>query len=216
MDWQTLMQDYWQSPEGQLLAEQVDKAYQTQQVFPARDQVFKALELTPFDQVRVVILGQDPYHQPGQAMGLAFSVPNGQKIPPSLRNIYRELSADLEGPMPTRTDLTPWAKQGVLLLNTSLTVMAGHANSHQDLGWSGFSDYLIKALSQRQSPLAFVLWGKPAQAKRTLIDEGVHTVITSAHPSPLSAYRGFFGSKPFTRINDAISGPPIDWLKDLL
>lgn len=216
MDWQTLIQDYWQSPEGQLLAKQVDKAYQTQQVFPARDQVFKALELTPFDQVRVVILGQDPYHQPGQAMGLAFSVPNGQKIPPSLRNIYRELSAELESPMPTRTDLTPWAKQGVLLLNTSLTVMAGQANSHQDLGWSGFTDYLIKALSQRQSPLVFVLWGKPAQAKRTLIDEGVHKVITSVHPSPLSAYRGFFGSKPFTRINDAISGPPIDWLQDLI
>ncbi|HFI0463484.1 TPA: uracil-DNA glycosylase [Streptococcus suis] len=216
MDWQTLMQDYWQSPEGQLLAKQVDKAYLTQQVYPARDQVFKALELTPFDQVRVVILGQDPYHQPGQAMGLAFSVPNGQKVPPSLRNIYRELSTDLESPMPTRTDLTPWAKQGVLLLNTSLTVMAGQANSHQDLGWSRFTDYLIKALSQRQSPLVFVLWGKPAQAKRTLIDEGVHTVITSVHPSPLSAYRGFFGSKPFTRINDAIFGPPIDWLQDLL
>jgi len=183
-------------------------------VFPPNEQVFTAFELTPFDEVRVVILGQDPYHDVGQAHGLAFSVLPGVKLPASLRNIFKELQEDLGVPQPANGCLTPWAKQGVLLLNTVLTVRAHQANSHRGQGWEAFTDAVIERLGNRTDPIVFVLWGKPAQAKKKWIDGTRHVVIESAHPSPLSAYNGFFGSKPFSRINQALreSGTSeIDW-----
>lgn len=183
------------------------------QVFPLDDQVFAALELTPFESVRVVMLGQDPYHDDGQAHGLCFSVQPGVKLPASLRNIFKELSADLGINAPKHGCLTAWAKQGVLLLNTVLTVRAHVAHSHGGEGWEKFTDAIIRALSDRSERLIFVLWGKPAQMKKTLIDAG-HVILESAHPSPLSAYNGFFGSKPFSKINATLQSwgkPEIDW-----
>jgi uracil-DNA glycosylase len=183
-------------------------------VLPSADCVFATLELTPFEQVRVVILGQDPYHDVGQAHGLAFSVLPGVKLPASLRNIFKELADDLGCPKPGHGCLTGWAKQGVLLLNTVLTVRAHEANSHRGQGWEAFTDAVIAALSNRTDPLIFVLWGKPAQAKAKLVDTDKHVVLRSAHPSPLSAHNGFFGSKPFSRINDKLRSwdqVPIEW-----
>jgi len=184
------------------------------QVFPPDSQVFAALELTPFEQVRVVILGQDPYHDVGQAHGLAFSVLPGVKRPGSLRNIFKELADDLGCPKPAHGCLTSWAKQGVLLLNTVLTVRAHEAHSHRGHGWETFTDAVIEALSNNTYTMIFVLWGKPAQAKSKLIDTSRHVVLASAHPSPLSAHNGFFGSKPFSKINQTLRSwgqPPIDW-----
>ena len=183
-------------------------------VFPPAEQMFAALELTPFDSVRVVLLGQDPYHDEGQAHGLAFSVAPGITPPPSLRNIYRELEEDLGIAPPGHGDLRGWARQGVLLLNTVLTVRAHAAGSHRGLGWEQLSDAIIRAVSRRPQQAVFLLWGNPAQAKRALIDADRHAVIESAHPSPLSAYRGFFGSRPFSRTNAALQAagaPSIDW-----
>jgi uracil-DNA glycosylase len=184
------------------------------QIFPSDDQVFTALELTPFEQVRVVILGQDPYHDVGQAHGLAFSVQPGVKLPASLRNIYKEISDDLGIPMPKQGCLLPWAKQGVLLLNAVLTVRAHEAHSHRGKGWEPFTDAVFERLGNRTEPTVFVLWGKPAQAKKKLVDTNRHVVLESAHPSPLSAHNGFFGSKPFSKINQALrewGKPEIDW-----
>lgn len=184
-------------------------------VFPPADRVFAALELTPVDSVRAVILGQDPYHGPGQAHGLAFSVPAGVALPPSLRNTFRELHDDLGHPVPATGSLEPWARRGVLLLNTVLTVRQGEAGSHRGRGWERLTDALITAVSARHDPVVFLLWGNPARAKRPLIDTGRHTVIESAHPSPLSAHRGFLGSRPFSRANEALAAAgraPIDWL----
>ena len=183
-------------------------------IYPAADHVFAALQLTPFEQVRVVILGQDPYHDVGQAHGLAFSVLPGVKLPASLRNIFKELKDDLGCPKPAHGCLTPWAKQGVLLLNTVLTVRAHEANSHRGHGWETFTDAVIQALSNRTDPMIFVLWGKPAQTKTKLVDASKHVVLQAAHPSPLSAHAGFFGSKPFSRINQTLQSqgqPSIDW-----
>ena len=183
-------------------------------VFPPAEQMFAALELTPFDSVRVVVLGQDPYHDDGQAHGLAFSVAPGITPPPSLRNIYRELEEDLGIAPPGHGDLRGWARQGVLLLNTVLTVRAHAAGSHRGLGWEQLSDAIIRAVSRRPQQAVFLLWGNPARAKRALIDADRHVVIESAHPSPLSAYRGFFGSRPFSRTNAALQAAgasPIDW-----
>ena len=183
-------------------------------VFPPVDRVFEALELTPFDAVRVVVLGQDPYHDDGQAHGLAFSVLTGVKLPASLRNIFKELHDDLGGPLAKHGCLIPWAKQGVLMLNTVLTVRAHQAHSHRGKGWELFTDAVIAALSKRTDPIVFVLWGKPAQGKKILIDLQRHHVLESAHPSPLSAHRGFFGSRPFSKINDALrpwGQAEIDW-----
>jgi len=180
------------------------------EVFPTDERVFAAFNLTPFDAVRVVILGQDPYHDVGQAHGLAFSVLPGVKLPASLRNIFKELG----GPTPKHGCLVPWAKQGVLLLNTVLTVRAHEPNSHRGKGWETFTDAVIAQLSQRADPIVFVLWGKPAQAKKALIDSGKHSVLEAAHPSPLSAHNGFFGSKPFSTINDQLrtwGKSEIDW-----
>jgi uracil-DNA glycosylase len=183
-------------------------------VYPPEDEVFTALGLTPFEQVRVVILGQDPYHGEGQAHGLAFSVRAGVRPPPSLVNMYKEMETDLGVARPATGDLTPWARQGVLLLNAVLTVRASEANSHAGWGWERFTDAALRALNARAAPVVFVLWGNYARKKRALIDAGQHTVIESAHPSPLSARNGFFGSRPFSKINAALrasSQAGIDW-----
>ena len=183
-------------------------------VFPSAENVFKALELTQFENVKVVILGQDPYHGDNQAHGLSFSVQKGIALPPSLLNIYKELESDLGIPVAQSGDLTAWAKQGVLLLNTVLTVRAHEANSHRGQGWETFTDAVITSLNQSDHPIVFVLWGKPAQAKEKLITNPNHLILKAPHPSPLSSYRGFFGSKPFSQINkflEETGQTPIDW-----
>ena len=186
-------------------------------IYPPRGSRLKALELTPLEKVKVVILGQDPYHGPGQAMGLAFSVPQGVKLPPSLRNIYKELASDLGQAMPAHGDLTKWAQEGVLLLNTTLTVEEGKAGSHAGRGWDAVTDACIAAVAAREDPAVFILWGSHAQAKAKRIpalQSGRHLVIESPHPSPLSAYRGFFGSRPFSRANEFLQASglgPVDW-----
>ncbi|MGB7407912.1 MAG: uracil-DNA glycosylase [Pontixanthobacter sp.] len=188
-------------------------------IYPPRDQRLRAFELTPLDAVRVVILGQDPYHGPGQAHGLAFSVPKGQRIPPSLRNIYTELADDLGRPVPDHGDLTHWAQQGVLLMNSSLSVEDGKAGSHAKRGWHAVTEAALQAVADRPEPSVFMLWGKHAQGIADRI-EGLdtyshHLILRSAHPSPLSARRGFFGSKPFSRANAFLKEHrrgPVDWL----
>ena len=192
----------------------LDREYASGQVFPPRHQIFRAFAATPFDDVRLLLLGQDPYHEQGQACGLAFSVPPNTKAPASLRNILKEYADDLQCPMPQTVDLSPWTQQGVMLLNTVLTVREGQAASHQNKGWEAVTDAAIRALSARPKPLVFLLWGGHAHKKKPLIDASRHAVIMTAHPSPLSAYRGFFGSRPFTRVNEALAKlgqPPIDW-----
>ncbi|MDX9738962.1 MAG: uracil-DNA glycosylase [Candidatus Dojkabacteria bacterium] len=189
-------------------------AYRSNEVFPLRDNLYRAVELTPIDTVKVVIIGQDPYHGTGQANGLAFSVNKGIKIPPSLRNIYKELEDDLGIQTPKHGDLTEWAKKGVLLLNSVLTVQKDTPGSHRALGWQEYTDSIIKELSLQKENLVFILWGKYAQQKKKLIDESKHLLIVSPHPSPFSARRGFFGSKPFSKVNIYLrehSIPPIDW-----
>ncbi len=186
------------------------------QVFPPAAEVFAALEHTPLEQVRVLLLGQDPYHDDGQAHGLCFSVRAGVKLPPSLRNVYKELEADLGIPPCSHGCLTAWADRGVLLLNTVLTVRAHAANSHRKKGWETFTDRIIEAVAARTEPVVFVLWGKPAQKKIALIErqDNDHAIVCAAHPSPLSANSGFFGSRPFSQVNEALARrglAPIDW-----
>jgi uracil-DNA glycosylase len=183
-------------------------------VYPREEDVFAAFHATPFDQVRVVLLGQDPYHDAGQAHGLCFSVPRGIKAPPSLVNVFSELSADLGVPPAPHGCLDGWARQGVLLLNTVLTVRAHKPMSHRGRGWETFTDAVLRALNERPAPAVFLLWGKPAQRKRALLDAHRHTILEAAHPSPLSARNGFFGSRPFSRANDALRArgqAPIEW-----
>lgn len=184
-------------------------------IFPKNENLFKALELTPFEQVKIVILGQDPYHGEGQAHGLSFSVQEGVKLPPSLQNIFKELTTDIPNfKTPLRGDLSSWAKQGVLLLNATLTVASGKAGSHQNQGWEFFTDEIIKTISEKKENIIFILWGKFAQAKENLIDETKHYIIKSPHPSPFSAYGGFFGSKPFSKSNEILKNlgeEEIDW-----
>lgn len=204
-----MKKDYYQ----ELLAF-VQKRREEVSVFPEEKNVFRALELTPFESVKVVILGQDPYHGFGQAHGLSFSVQKGIPLPPSLRNIYKELQEDIGGDLPTEGDLTHWAKQGVLLLNTVLTVEEGNANSHKGMGWERLTNRLIESLNELNHPVIFILWGKPAQDKEKLITNSNHVILKAPHPSPLSAYRGFFGSKPFSRVNDILmqqGQSPIRW-----
>lgn len=197
------------------LSARVEAAYASETVYPPRAQLFAALEATPPQAVRCVILGQDPYHQPGQAHGLSFSVPPGTALPRSLRNIYRELSDDLSIPAPAGGCLLPWARQGVLLLNSVLTVRAGQAGSHEKLGWQWLTDGLIASLAGLEQPIAFVLWGGWARSKAPLTaSPHPRLVLQSAHPSPLSARRGFFGSRPFSAVNRFLiqqGGQPIDW-----
>ena len=213
-DWARALAGATGTPEFEGLSRFLDAQRRSAEVFPAEDDVFAAFHLTPVERVRVVILGQDPYHGEGQAHGLAFSVPPEQRIPPSLRNIFRELQDDLGAPSPASGDLRPWAQRGVLLLNTVLTVRAGEANSHRKRGWEGFTDAVIETISARPHPAVFVLWGRPAQRKARLIDLARHRVIEGPHPSPLSAHRGFFGSRPFTAVNEALVAlghDPRDW-----
>ncbi len=194
----------------------VQKRREEVRVFPEEKNVFRALELTPFESVKVVILGQDPYHGFGQAHGLSFSVQKGTPLPPSLRNIYKELQEDLGGELPTEGDLSHWAKQGVLLLNTVLTVEEGNANSHKGKGWETLTNRLIESLNELNHPVIFILWGKPAQDKEKLITNPSHVILKAPHPSPLSAYRGFFGSKPFSKVNEILiqqGQTPIRWIE---
>ena len=212
--WQRLLADEFEKEYFQDLFKFIDQEYEAGNVFPPKELIFSAFEHTPYEQVKVVILGQDPYHVAGQSHGLAFSVQKGVKIPPSLRNMYKELANDLAIEPASHGNLTSWADQGVLLLNTVLTVREGEANSHQKQGWERFTDRVIEVLNEREDPIVFVLWGKPAQQKTTMIDATKHIIIQSFHPSPLSARRGFFGSKPFSKVNDALISlgkQPIDW-----
>ena len=195
------------------LWEKVKEEYQTTKCFPPKNQIFRAIELTPFDEVKVVIIGQDPYHNDNQANGLCFSVSDKVKAPPSLKNIFKELEDDL-GIKKTSNELEMWAKQGVLLLNATLTVRAHEANSHKDLGWEQFTDFIIKEISDKKENVVFVLWGAFAQKKAGLIDASKHFIIQSAHPSPFSVHKGFFGSRPFSKINqflDEKGKEPINW-----
>ena len=196
------------------LTDFVRQEYQSTTVYPPGSYIFNAFEHCPFDKVKVVILGQDPYHEPGQAHGLSFSVQDGIPYPPSLVNIFKELESDLGKPMPSSGNLLRWADQGVLLLNATLTVRAHLAGSHQNRGWETFTDAVIHKLADNRSHLVYILWGSYAQKKGAFTDASHNLVIKSAHPSPLAAYRGFFGSKPFSKANDyliATGQEPIDW-----
>ena len=202
-------QDYYKK-----LHNYVENEYLHKTIFPPRQNIFRALNLCDYEDVKVVILGQDPYHELHQAKGLAFSVYPGVKIPPSLVNIYKELKDDVNTFIPNHGDLTKWAKQGVLLLNNVLTVEEGKANSHAGIGWEIFTLNIVKALNKREKPMVFILWGNNARSKKQYIDTSRHLVLESAHPSPLSAHRGFFGSKPFSKANDFLiknNMTPIDW-----
>lgn len=213
-DWNNVLADTLQSPEFQVLDQFVSDEYQKSEIYPPLEQIFQAFRLTSFRQTRVVILGQDPYHGVGQAHGLSFSVPVGIPLPPSLKNIFRELATDVGIDPPQSGDLTGWAKQGVLLLNTVLTVRANQANSHANQGWEFFTDQVIQALGSRTDrQIIFLLWGKPAERKRKWI-KSQHEILTAPHPSPLSAHRGFFGSQPFSKMNrilEAWDEPAIKW-----
>lgn len=191
----------------------LDDEYEKYNIYPKRNEIFKALKMTDFDDVKVVIIGQDPYHQPNQAHGLAFSVPDGVKFPPSLINIYKELVNDLGIPFPKTGNLSRWAQQGVLLLNTVLTVREGRPQSHRDKGWEIFTDQIINILNQKTKPIIYLLWGNDAKAKSKLIAKH-HYILTAAHPSPLSAHRGFFGCRHFSKANNILRHlqlPIIDW-----
>jgi len=192
----------------------VEREYATKTIYPPRNQIYHAFNFCDYEDIKVVIIGQDPYHERNQANGLAFSVNKNVRIPPSLVNIYKEAHNDVGIPIPKHGDLTSWARQGVLLLNTVLTVQEGIANSHKDRGWETFTDHIIEIMNEREKPLVFILWGNQAKAKREMIDETRHYVITSPHPSPFSANRGFFGSRPFSKANaflTSIGEEPIDW-----
>jgi uracil-DNA glycosylase len=211
--WQAVLGEELDKPYFQQLTEFVEAERETHRVFPPRDEVFAALEATPFQDVKVLVLGQDPYHGEGQGHGLCFSVRPGVRTPPSLRNIFKELKDEFGYPVPDNGYLMPWARQGVLLLNAVLTVREGEANSHKGKGWEKFTDAVIRAVSEREQPAVFVLWGNYAREKLPLIDTSRHTVIEGAHPSPLSA-KLFLGSHPFGRIDEALKAQghePIDW-----
>ena len=212
--WADALKDEFRKPYYRTLFKKVEEEYSTHQIFPDPDDIFNAFHFTPLDQVTVVILGQDPYHGDGQAHGLCFSVKPDVEIPPSLVNIYKELESDLGCYIPNNGYLEKWARQGVMLLNTVLTVRAHQANSHRGIGWEEFTDAAIKILAAQERPMVFILWGKPAQSKKVYLDPAKHLIIESPHPSPLSAYRGFFGSRPFSRTNDYLVShglTPIDW-----
>jgi uracil-DNA glycosylase len=213
-DWNPLLRAEFDEPYWKDLQAFVADERRQGPVYPPADDVFAALHLTSYRDVRVVILGQDPYHGPNQAHGLCFSVRRGVPIPPSLRNVFQELHADLGCSIPRHGNLEHWARQGVLLLNTTLTVRAGQAASHHGKGWERFTDRVITTVNDKTERVVFLLWGAPSRKKKTLIDPSRHTVIESAHPSPLSAHNGFFGSRPFSRTNDALreaGRDPIDW-----
>jgi uracil-DNA glycosylase len=213
--WKQRVESEFQKDYMRQLKSFLQKQYESRKViYPKGEEYFAALDLTPFDQVKVVILGQDPYHGPGQAHGLAFSVQEGVRFPPSLQNIFKELHNDLGVQLPTSGNLRKWADQGVLLLNAVLTVEQGLAASHQGRGWENFTDRIIHALNEEKSHLVFILWGSYAQKKGAFIDRSRHLVLESVHPSPLSAHRGFFGSRPFSKTNEYLKAhhlAPINW-----
>ena len=213
-DWLDALKEEFRQPYYKKLFQTVNEEYRTRQIFPPADDIFNAVHLTPLHEVKVVILGQDPYHGEGQAHGLCFSVRPGVDIPPSLVNIYQELHDDLGCTIPNHGCLTKWAKQGVLLLNTVLTVRAHQANSHKGIGWEEFTDAAIRKLNEQDRPIVFMLWGRPAQAKKSMLHNPKHLILEAPHPSPLSAYRGFFGSRPFSQANrflEAQGVEPVDW-----
>jgi uracil-DNA glycosylase len=213
-DWNPILREEFEKPYWAELQQFVHDERSKHQVFPPHDEVFAALHLTPFESVKVLLLGQDPYHGPGQAHGLCFSVRPGVQTPPSLVNIYTELESDLGVERPDHGHLVDWATQGVLLLNTTLTVRARSAGSHQKKGWETFTDQVIRAVSAKSDTVVFVLWGAAAGRKKELIDTTTHHIIQAPHPSPLSAHRGFFGTKPFSEINRVLAEngrDPIDW-----
>lgn len=216
-EWQDLLEDEINKDYYLELRQRLITEYRTKTVYPDKYDIFNALHYTSYSKVKVVILGQDPYHGPNQAHGLSFSVKPGIALPPSLLNIYKELRDDLQCCIPNNGYLKKWADQGVLLLNTVLTVVAGQANSHKNLGWERFTDRVIEELNKRTDPIVFILWGSHAQSKLNLITNEHHYIIKSPHPSPLSASRGFFKSKPFSKTNNilvAIGKTPIDWQID--
>lgn len=213
-DWLLPLKDEFKKEYYKNLHKKVVEEYNSGLVFPNADDIFNAFHLTPFQEVKVVIIGQDPYHNVGQAHGLCFSVKPDVEIPPSLVNIYKELQDDLGCYIPNNGYLVKWAKQGVLLLNTVLTVRAHQANSHRGIGWEEFTDAAIMALAKEDRPIVFILWGSPAQKKAQMISNPKHLVLKAPHPSPLSSYRGFFGSKPFSKTNEYLKQnglSPIDW-----
>lgn len=213
-DWQDLLSGEMEKDYYLKLREFLIEEYETQTVYPKKENIFTALKYTSYTDTKVVILGQDPYHGPNQAYGLAFSVSPGVKTPPSLRNMYKELKDDLGYEIPSHGCLTKWAKEGVLLLNTSFTVRGGEANSHRKIGWEIFTDKIISLLNEREDPIVFILWGNNAIKKEALITNPQHYIVKSVHPSPLAASRGFFGSKPYSKTNDflqSIGKSPIDW-----
>jgi uracil-DNA glycosylase len=213
-DWAPLLEEEFEKEYYQRLREFLKKEYKTKIVYPDMYDIFNALHYTPYEKVKVVLLGQDPYHGPNQAHGLSFSVKPHVPIPPSLKNIFQELHDDLGCYIPNNGCLIPWARQGVLLLNTVLTVRQGEAHSHRGKGWEQFTDRVISLINNREKPAVFILWGRPAQSKIPLIDETKHFIIRSPHPSPLSANRGFFGSRPFSKANRflrEIGEKEIDW-----
>lgn len=213
-DWLVPLKDEFKKPYYAALYKKVMEEYQTHEVFPAANDIFNAFEFTPLSEVKVVILGQDPYHNVGQAHGLCFSVKPDVEIPPSLVNIYQELHDDLGCDIPNNGYLTKWAKQGVLMLNTVLTVRAHTANSHRGIGWEEFTDAAIRAVNQIDRPVVYILWGRPAQNKKAMLNNPKHLILEAPHPSPLSAYRGFFGSRPFSKTNAFLVShgiEPIDW-----
>ncbi len=212
--WKAALAAEFEKPYFKELTNFIKEEYASNVVYPAPKNIFNAFDLTPFDKVKVVILGQDPYHGPKQAHGLSFSVTEGIRNPPSLQNIFKEIEADVGKSDSTSGDLTRWAKQGVLLLNSTLTVRAGSAGSHQGHGWEELTDAVIRTLSDKREHLVFILWGNYARSKKVLIDSSKHCVIESPHPSPFSAYNGFFGSKPFSKANAYLSEhqrKPVDW-----
>lgn len=213
-DWNDLLKDEFQKDYYLKLRHFLINEYRTKTIYPNMYDIFNALQYTPYSKVKVVILGQDPYHGPNQAHGLSFSVKPEVEIPPSLKNIFKELNNDLNCSIPNNGFLEAWALQGVLLLNTVLTVRAGSANSHKGMGWEIFTDKVIKLLNEKNDPIVFILWGSNAQKKQELITNPIHFIIKSPHPSPLSAHRGFFGSKPFSKTNEflkSINKEPINW-----
>ncbi|WP_434088309.1 uracil-DNA glycosylase [Desemzia incerta] len=213
-DWAPILKEASETASYQQLREFLKKEYQTETIYPEKENIWQAFEWTPYNKVKAVILGQDPYIRENQAHGLSFSVKPGVKVPPSLKNIYKELESDLGYPPVDHGYLKSWAEEGVLLLNTVLTVREGLSHSHKGKGWEALTDFVIQKLNEREEPIVFILWGNPSIKKRTLIDETKHIVLTSPHPSPLSARRGFFGTKPFSKTNEALiqSGQePINW-----
>ncbi|HEY2491574.1 MAG TPA: uracil-DNA glycosylase [Paenibacillus sp.] len=213
-DWDDILQDEMKEPYFINLQQTIEREYKEHTVYPPQENVHQALKLTPYQETKALILGQDPYHGAGQAHGLSFSVLPGVRIPPSLRNMYKELHTDLGIDIPNHGCLTHWGREGVLLLNTVLTVREGQPASHQGLGWELFTDAIIKKLNEREESLVFILWGSHAIKKTHLINTNIHKIVQSTHPSPLAAYRGFLGSRPFSQCNEfleSVDKTPIDW-----